>query len=62
MRDVHVNPEEAVKIHLDVNSKFSVAMHWGSFILTDEPMDQPPKDLAQAKAKYQVPAGQFYHS
>lgn len=59
MRDVHVNPEEAVKIHLDVNSKFSVAMHWGSFILTDEPMDQPPKDLAQAKAKYQVPAGSF---
>lgn len=52
MREMHVNPDEAVQIHLDVNSKRSLAMHWGSFILTDEPMDEPPKQLALAKQKY----------
>jgi N-acyl-phosphatidylethanolamine-hydrolysing phospholipase D len=48
MRPMHVNPEEAVQIHCDVGSKLSVAMHWGTFLLTDEPMDEPPKRLAAA--------------
>jgi N-acyl-phosphatidylethanolamine-hydrolysing phospholipase D len=48
MRHHHVNPEEAVQIHLDVGSKKSVAIHWGTFILTDEPLDEPPVKLDQA--------------
>ena len=59
MREVHVNPEEAVKIHQDVNSKFSVAMHWGSFILTDEQLDEPPQHLELAKSKLNVPQEDF---
>lgn len=59
MREVHVNPEEAVRIHLDVGSKKSIAMHWGSFILTDEPMDQPPLHLQQAKQKLNVEDSEF---
>ncbi len=51
MKEVHVNPEEAVKIHLDVGSKKSIGMHWGSFILTDEAMDEPPKHLERAARK-----------
>ena len=49
MKEVHVNPTEAARIHVDVNSKKSIAMHWGSFILADEEMDAPPKDLEVAK-------------
>ena len=30
---MHVNPEESVKIHLEVKSKKSVAVHWGTFPL-----------------------------
>lgn len=36
MRAQHINPEEAVKIHQDVKSKFTVAIHWGTFALANE--------------------------
>jgi L-ascorbate metabolism protein UlaG (beta-lactamase superfamily) len=48
MKNHHLNPEEAVQAHIDLNSKKSVAMHWGTFILTDEPLDEPPVRLRQA--------------
>lgn len=59
MQEVHVNPEEAVKIHLDVKSKLSIAMHWGSFPLTDEPLEEPPLQLEHAKRRYSVPQSEF---
>lgn len=49
MKDMHCNPEEAVQIHLDVKSKKSIGMHWGTFLnLTDEPLGEPPLRLAKA--------------
>lgn len=48
MRAMHVNPEEAIQIHQDVRARYSVAIHWGTFELTDEPMDEPPKRLRAA--------------
>jgi N-acyl-phosphatidylethanolamine-hydrolysing phospholipase D len=49
MKDMHCNPEEAVQIHLDVNSQKSIGMHWGTFLdLTDEPLEEPPLKLAKA--------------
>ena len=44
-KDSHCNPREAVKIHKDLHSKHSVAIHWGSFQLTEEAMDAPPNEL-----------------
>ena len=41
MKDHHCNVEEAIQIHKDLKSKKSIAMHWGTFQLTDEPMDEP---------------------
>lgn len=54
MAPVHVDPEEAVHIHRDICACQSVAMHWGTFVLTDEPMDEPPQKLRQALAEQQV--------
>lgn len=49
MKNHHMNPEEAIRVHIDTGSRKSVAMHWGTFILTDEPLDEPPKRLETAK-------------
>lgn len=51
MRAVHLNPEEAVQVHLDVRSRLSVAMHWGTFRMTLEPLDQPPIRLKAEMAR-----------
>ena len=60
MRAMHVNPEEAVQIHRDVGARLSVAMHWGTFRLTEEPLDEPPRFLAKALADAGVPAEAFW--
>ncbi|KAJ2744145.1 Protein-lysine N-methyltransferase efm4 [Coemansia sp. BCRC 34301] len=39
---MHVNPEQAVRIHEDIGSKRSIGIHWGTFVLTGEPVDEPP--------------------
>lgn len=47
MNPIHVDPEEAVRIHYDVKSRFSVGMHWGTFVLADEDLDEPPRLLKE---------------
>lgn len=59
MRPHHVNPEEAVQAHLDVRSRRSVAIHWGTFVLTDEPLDEPPQRLREARRDHGLPEDAF---
>ena len=59
MRDVHVDPAEAVMAHRDLRSKFSVGMHFGTFQLTYEPIDQPVIDLELALQQQNVDAASF---
>ncbi len=55
----HVNPEEAVQIHRDLGARLSVGIHWGTFQLTDEPLDRPVADLAAAREKLAVGSREF---
>lgn len=59
LAEQHVNPEEAVQMHLDLLAKRSVGIHWGTFALSDESLDQPPKDLAAARAAKNIAADDF---
>jgi N-acyl-phosphatidylethanolamine-hydrolysing phospholipase D len=43
MHFVHVNPEEAVQAAIDLRATRVVGMHFGTFDLTDEPLDEPPR-------------------
>ena len=39
----HTNPEEALQIGKDLNSQKVVGMHWGTVVLSLEPIMEPPK-------------------
>jgi N-acyl-phosphatidylethanolamine-hydrolysing phospholipase D len=59
MQAIHVDAREAVQIHLDTGSRQSVACHWGTFTLTDEPLGEPPRLLAKALAERSIPPERF---
>ncbi len=50
MQPSHVTPEEAVIAAADARAAHSVAMHFGTFDLSDEPVDEPPRRFLAASA------------
>ena len=59
MKDHHCNVEEAIQIHHDLHSKRSIGMHWGTFILTDEPMREPLEKLKKLTREKKMPTEEF---
>lgn len=55
MHQSHMDPFEAVFVHKALRVKKSVAIHWGSFDLAEEPMDEPPQLLREAVNSEKVP-------
>jgi L-ascorbate metabolism protein UlaG (beta-lactamase superfamily) len=59
MKAMHMNPEEAVRAHQDLGSRQSVGMHFGTFQLSSEAIDQPHIDLKTALANAHIPEAKF---
>lgn len=51
MDPVHISPHKAAAIHDEVGSLLSVGMHWKTFRLSSEDLEQPPYDLYCALKK-----------
>jgi L-ascorbate metabolism protein UlaG (beta-lactamase superfamily) len=51
-REVHMNPEEAMQAFLDLKARLMVPMHYGTFRLSYEPVDEPPERLRRHAEKH----------
>jgi len=48
MSPMHANPRDAVEIFLDTRCAHALGMHWGTWVLTEEDVLEPPKRLREA--------------
>ncbi len=60
MQAVHVNPEEAVQACQDLGAKALATMHWGTFVLTREPVGEPLERVRNAWAATGRPRGELW--
>ncbi len=49
-RNVHANPADATRAFLDLNARWMIPMHYGTFRLSHEPMDEPLQLLEKEAA------------
>jgi L-ascorbate metabolism protein UlaG (beta-lactamase superfamily) len=59
MQEQHMNPDDAVRAHLDLQPRLSIGSHFGCFQLTDEGIDDPLIELAAARERHGVSAADF---
>ncbi|MBX3040665.1 MAG: MBL fold metallo-hydrolase [Bdellovibrionaceae bacterium] len=50
MKDQHMNPADAVDAHRDLKARRSMGIHFGTWHLTNEGIDEPVTELAKARA------------
>ena len=67
MAPVHLSPDEAVAAYQDIRSvapaghrTVMAGMHWGTFKLTDEAMDEPPRRVASEWMRRGLPADELW--
>jgi N-acyl-phosphatidylethanolamine-hydrolysing phospholipase D len=64
MQPVHMNPEEAVgafgELSAGTDGCVMVPIHWGTFKLTDEAMDEPPRRTTAAWAEAGLPGDRLW--
>jgi L-ascorbate metabolism protein UlaG (beta-lactamase superfamily) len=59
MQSVHMNPAEAVQAHLDLAAPESIGMHFGTFQLTTEGIDEPLRALGEACRARNIQTSEF---
>jgi len=56
MRLVHLTPEQAVEAAGDLRARVLLGVHWGTFDLAEEPLDEPPRRMLAEARRRGVPA------
>jgi N-acyl-phosphatidylethanolamine-hydrolysing phospholipase D len=60
MKAMHVDVPEALQVRADLRAARAIGMHWGTFEgLTDEPMDEPPAELARRREAAGIARDEF---
>jgi L-ascorbate metabolism protein UlaG (beta-lactamase superfamily) len=59
MRNQHMNPDDAIRAHIELQARVSIGTHFGCFQLTDEGIDDPPLELAASRDRHGVPPELF---
>jgi L-ascorbate metabolism protein UlaG (beta-lactamase superfamily) len=59
MREQHMNPDDAVQALQLCGAQEALGHHWGTFQLTNEPIEAPPRHLADALAHHGVDPRRF---
>ena len=55
MKSSHMNPEEAIQAAIDLRAGQTLGVHYGTFSLTPEPLDEPPRRFLEAAAAVEFP-------
>ncbi|CAN5620764.1 hypothetical protein BH09VER1_BH09VER1_13600 [soil metagenome] len=53
-RDVHMNPEQALQAFQELRANTMIPMHFGTFRLSYEPLDEPPRRLMEKASELEI--------
>ena len=53
-RDVHMNPEQALQAFMELKARTMIPMHFGTFRLSYEPLEEPPQRLLEKALEMQI--------
>jgi len=55
----HIDPQQSVQVFRDIGARHALGVHWGTFKLTEEEMNEPKIELADALKAAKISAGRF---
>ena len=59
MKNSHLNPKEALQTFVDIEAEKAVAMHWGTFILSQEKVDDPVFEINENLDNFGISKNRF---
>jgi L-ascorbate metabolism protein UlaG (beta-lactamase superfamily) len=59
MKPQHMNPADSVQAFRDLGAEQAIGIHWGTFQLTNEPVEQPLTDLTAALVESGIEPARF---
>jgi N-acyl-phosphatidylethanolamine-hydrolysing phospholipase D len=57
--NVHADPKDSANIFVDTKCRRALGMHWGTWVLTEEDVLEPPRKLKEALEWKGVEEGRF---